>query len=80
MPSPFAEQCLIVKPFDEPKTHRTGHRGNIFPFLVSLQDLSGEQRELPLDPSMLINLPHASNGTHAIYGMSSKASGNLCNP
>ena len=72
MPTPFSHQCFIVKSFDESKTYWTRHRGNIFPFLISLQYLSREQRKLPLDPSMLIDLPHPSNSTHAIYGMSTK--------
>ena len=77
MPTPFSQQCFIVKSFDESKTHWTRHHRNIFPFLISLQDLLREQRKLPLDPSMLIDLPHASNSTYAIYGMSTQASGNL---
>ncbi len=39
MALPFTGQGFVVKTFDSPQTLRPGKPGNVFPLLVSLQNL-----------------------------------------
>ena len=58
---PVAGQRLISKAFDGAKPLRPRKRGNVFPFLVSLQDLDWNQArgELFVRLSVFFDSPHS---------------------
>lgn len=60
MALPLTRQGFVVKPFDSSQALRTGKPGNVFPFLVTLQNLNGNRaRKLFVDAAVLFDLPHA---------------------
>jgi len=61
MALPLTRQGFIVKSFDSAQTLRTGKPGNVFPFLVTLQNLDGNRaRKLFIDATVLFDLPHTT--------------------
>lgn len=60
MPLPFTGQRFVVKTLDGPQALRPGKPGNVFPFLVTLQNLDRNRTgKLFIDATMLFYLPHA---------------------
>lgn len=61
MPLPFTRQGFVVKPLDGPKTLWSGKPGNVFPFLVTLQNFYWHGAgKLFVDATVLFDLPHAT--------------------
>ncbi len=61
MPLPFTRQGFVVKPLDGPQTLWSGKPGNVFPFLVTLQNLYWHgARKLFVNATVLFNLPHTT--------------------
>ena len=61
MPLPFTRQGFVVKPLDGPKTLWSGKPGNVFPFLVTLQNFYWHgARKLLVDATVLFDLPHTT--------------------
>ncbi len=56
MALPLTGQSLIVKPFDGPQTLRPGKPGNVFPLLVTFQDLYRHgARKLPVNATVFFD-------------------------
>ena len=61
MTFPLTRQGLIVKPLDGSQTLRSGKPGNVFPFLVTLQNLDRNRTgKLFVYSTVLFDLPHAT--------------------
>ena len=61
IPFPFTRQGFVVKPLDHPQTLRPGESGNVFPFLVTLQNLYGHgTRKLFVNATVLFDFPHTT--------------------
>jgi hypothetical protein len=61
MTLPLTSQCFVVKPLDGSQPLRPGKPGNVFPFLVTFQNLHGYgARKLFVDATVLFNVPHAA--------------------
>jgi hypothetical protein len=61
MSLPLAPKGFVVKPLDDSQAGWAGNANNIFPFLVSLEDIDWKTLNSPADPTMLIHLPHTQN-------------------
>jgi hypothetical protein len=61
MPLPFAKERFILKPPDQPETHRTGYGDDVLPLLVTLQNIGGETPKLPSNTLVLKYIPHILN-------------------
>lgn len=61
MALPLTRQSFIVKPLDGSQTLRPGKPGNVFPFLVTLQNLDRDRAgKLLVDATVLFDFPHAT--------------------
>lgn len=59
MTLPVTRQGFVVKPFDRSQTLRTRQPGNVFPLLVTLQNLDGNRAtKLLVNAAVLFDLPH----------------------
>jgi len=58
MALPFAKQSLIMKPLDQPQALRTRHGDDVFPFLVSLQNIDWKSSDLATNSRVFVDLPH----------------------
>jgi len=67
MALPFAEEGLIMKPLDQPQAVRTGNSDDVFPLLVSLQNIRREAPKLSSDAPVLKNLPHILNDIYVLW-------------
>ena len=61
MAFPFTREGFIVKSFDGPQSQRPRDSSNVFPFLVTLQNLDRNRaRKLFVDATVLFDLPHVA--------------------
>ena len=61
MALPLTRQSFVVKPLNGSQPLRPGKPGNVFPFLVTLQDLYRYgARKLFVNATVLFNLPHTA--------------------
>lgn len=59
MTLPLTGQCFVVKPLDGSQPQWPGKPGNVFSFLVTLQNLCRHRAgKLFVDATMLFDLPH----------------------
>jgi hypothetical protein len=58
MTPPLTRQRLIMKPPDKPKSRRTGYCHDIFPFLISLQNILRDRCNLLVYPAVFFDAPH----------------------
>jgi hypothetical protein len=66
MALPFAEEGLIMKPLDQPQALWAGNSDDVFPLLVSLQNIRREAPKLPSDALVLKHLPHILNDIYVL--------------
>jgi hypothetical protein len=71
---PFASKSFISKALYESQAPRPGNYNDIFPLLVSLQNLCRNFGKSPYDAPMLKYLPHTKYSIYTIFSMSSSQS------
>ena len=61
MAFPLTRKGFVVKPLNSPQSQRPRDSGNVFPFLVTLQNLDRYGAgKLFIDAMVLLDLPHAA--------------------
>ena len=61
MAFPLARQSFIVKPLDGSQSQWPRDSGNVFPFLVTLQNLNRDRaRKLFVNAAVFFDLPHTA--------------------
>ena len=61
MALPLTREGFVVKPLNGPQSQRPRDSGDVFPFLVTLQNFDRDgARKLFIDATVLFNLPHAA--------------------
>jgi len=71
MTFPFSSKRLISKALDTSQTPGSRNCNDIFPLLVSLQNIDRYFRDASYDATMLKYLPHTENSIYTVIGMSS---------
>src|SRR5258706_8909350 len=51
-------KSFVVKALDQPQPRRPGDSDDVLPFLVSLENLSWQAIQLPVQPGVFEHLPH----------------------
>tara|TARA_R110002095_G_scaffold36485_2_gene34124 strand:- start:8 stop:190 length:183 start_codon:yes stop_codon:yes gene_type:complete len=59
MSFPFSSEAFVIEPSDRAKPRRAGNPDDILPFLVALKDIDRESLQLPHEPAVFVDLPHA---------------------
>jgi hypothetical protein len=81
MTLPLARQGFVVKPFDRSQTRRTRKASDVFPFFVAFQHLDRNiARQLFVDPTVLLDSPHAILWIYLIWYVNGQFVGdeNMC--
>ena len=55
-----------MKSFDQSKTGQTRNYGDVFPFLIALQDLERQDLKLLAHSPVFIDLPYAPDATYIL--------------
>jgi len=60
MALPLSGQGFVVESLNQTKTGRPGEHGDVLPLFVPLEDFLRCRRQLLIDPTVLLDAPHAT--------------------
>lgn len=75
MPLPVPSQGFITKATNLTETGGARNFDNIFPFLISFENVFGRLADTALDIAMLEDLPHISISIYSLFSMSIRENG-----